>query len=326
MASGARSATNGPRTRCRMPVWAEYLMSNVHGQLDSAADEEEGAAAAAAAAEEETAELSDADVERLLAQLPGVQRLIARKAAAVERDPESISTGESLLLAAPEQLDEWDLRAVMEKRRRKERETAGRPGGGGLIGGERALGEERSSPAGSAGDGRRGRFVSWYRVRTSQVAPLLLLASPPPLHFAAWLKERAKVGRATTLGADWRTDVRCRDTGDPTDPVYLEWTSRQIWDLVTMGGKGADPRSVHVRVEDPGERADLVADGAQYTPEMHEWLAELGKIIDEEEEAAITDKDGEVALLAAEFSGAGRGGVPCAVCPGAGLLPLAPAA
>ena len=43
---------------------------------------------------------------------------------------------------------------------------------------------------------------------------------------ADWAARRAEVGAYPTLAADWRSDVRCRDTGDPTAPTYREWTHK----------------------------------------------------------------------------------------------------
>lgn len=63
------------------------------------------------------------------------------------------------------------------------------------------------------------------------------------------------MGLYPSVGADWRTDVRCQDTGDPTAPTYREWTHKEIWDLITLNGVNADPRDVHVWVRDPDEIA-----------------------------------------------------------------------
>lgn len=65
------------------------------------------------------------------------------------------------------------------------------------------------------------------------------------------MQRRAEVGRYPRIAADWRSDVRIKDTGDPTAPEYREWTHKEIWDLITMGGKAADPRIVQVEVRDP---------------------------------------------------------------------------
>lgn len=72
---------------------------------------------------------------------------------------------------------------------------------------------------------------------------------------AAWDARRAEAGRYPSLGADWRTDVRCQQTGDPTDPTYREWTHKEIWDLITLNGQNADPREVALWVRDPEEIA-----------------------------------------------------------------------
>ena len=42
------------------------------------------------------------------------------------------------------------------------------------------------------------------------------------------------MGHYPSLGADWRSDIRCKETGDPTDPHYREWThkvghQRGVW-------------------------------------------------------------------------------------------------
>lgn len=81
------------------------------------------------------------------------------------------------------------------------------------------------------------------------------LPRPPRHGRAAWDARRAQAGRYPSLGADWRTDVRCQQTGDPTDPTYREWTHQEIWDLITANGQNADPREVALWVRDPLEIA-----------------------------------------------------------------------
>lgn len=70
-----------------------------------------------------------------------------------------------------------------------------------------------------------------------------------------WQAQRAAVERYPAASADWRSDVRCETTGDPTDPEYREWTKKEIWDLITNRGLNADPRDVHVWVRSPDEVA-----------------------------------------------------------------------
>ena len=49
-----------------------------------------------------------------------------------------------------------------------------------------------------------------------------------------WMKEKEEsAGKYRALAADWRTDVRIKDTGDPTQAVYREWTLKEIWDMIT---------------------------------------------------------------------------------------------
>ena len=76
-----------------------------------------------------------------------------------------------------------------------------------------------------------------------------------PLAPAEWNERRSRVGQYPSLGADWRTDVRCQGTGNPTDPDYREWTHKEVWDLITMGGINADPRDVALFVRNPLEIA-----------------------------------------------------------------------
>lgn len=78
-------------------------------------------------------------------------------------------------------LDEWEVRAIMEKRR--------------------------------ANEAREAAFREW----------------------------RSEVGRYPMAAADWRSDVRIRDTGNPTDPTYREWTHR--WGPGWVGVGGARVRS-----------------------------------------------------------------------------------
>ena len=77
-----------------------------------------------------------------------------------------------------------------------------------------------------------------------------------PCH-AAWNQRRARVGQFPSLGTDWRTDLRIQEagTGDPTDPHYREWTHKEIWDLITLSGRNADPRDVSMFVRNPLEIA-----------------------------------------------------------------------
>jgi hypothetical protein len=212
-----------------------------------------GAAAAAAAA------------AAALARLPGARRHVAPEGAGASEDLDArrggFFGGRTLPLGAdPGPLGDWDLRAGMEARRRRERERA------------------------------------------------------------AWLARRAAaLRRAPTGGADWRSDRRVRDTGDPTAPAYREWSLAEIWDLVLLGGAATDPREVPRRVTAPGARTDFIAEGYRVKAPIHEWLAAQGRLIEEGDEAAVADADAEAALLASEFSdfddwaskgeaGAGAGG------------------
>ena len=120
---------------------------------------------------------------------------------------------------------------------------------------------------------------------------------------AAWVAEKeSTIGRYTFQASDWRTDVRVKDTGDPNDPEYREWTMKEIWDLIVLGGRTADPRDVPHKVMQPGSRTDFVAEGFVQQPEIPDWLAMHGKLIDEEQQGDIVDPTAESVLLASEFS------------------------
>lgn len=118
-----------------------------------------------------------------------------------------------------------------------------------------------------------------------------------------WLEENARnIGRHASVASDWRTDVRITDTGNPYHPKYREWTLEEIWDLITLGGKVVDPRHVPHEVLQLGARVDFVAEGFVQEPEIPEWLDQQGKLLKEEDEADVLDKEAEEALLASEFS------------------------
>lgn len=119
---------------------------------------------------------------------------------------------------------------------------------------------------------------------------------------AAWLEENARnVGRFSAVASDWRNDVRITDTGNPKDPEYREWTLREIWDMINLSGVSLDPRDVPFKATQPGSTADCVAEGFIQEPEIPEWLAQQGRIIEEDDENDIIDRDAE-ALLGSEFS------------------------
>ncbi|KAL6781366.1 hypothetical protein ACKKBG_A10850 [Auxenochlorella protothecoides x Auxenochlorella symbiontica] len=119
----------------------------------------------------------------------------------------------------------------------------------------------------------------------------------------AWNAARARVGQHAGMGSRWRHDVRCGYTGDIKDPEYKTWTHRQVWDLITLDGRAADPRDVEVDVEDPLGTADMRAVGAHYVPDALEWLEEQGKLLEEDEDPAPSPEDAaESALLASHFS------------------------
>lgn len=217
----------------------------------STAPQQQAAAAAAAGAEEGQAAATTPSYEELLQQLPGLRlqlRVAAQERvglATQEREADQIEYEDDRYPRKPEpQLDEWDLRAKMEKRRRQQHEMQ------------------------------------------------------------EWNERRSRVGQYPSLGADWRTDVRCQGTGNPTDPDYREWTHKEVWDLITMGGINADPRDVALFVRNPLEIADAPAQGAEYRMDPEEYFESVGRLIHEDDLAAIAaaDKDAEVALLASEFS------------------------
>ncbi|KAI3438212.1 hypothetical protein D9Q98_000649 [Chlorella vulgaris] len=188
--------------------------------------------------------------EELLAQLPPAVHRQIRMAAQtrvnlprLERDPAELEYDNDRFLPRKEpELDEWGVRAKMEKRKRQQAERD------------------------------------------------------------EWNRKRALVGQYPSLGADWRGDVRCQSTGDPTAPVYREWTQREIWDLITLNGRNADPRDVALTVENPEAISDWLADGGEYRMSPEEYFESRGQLIQEEDLATIVDKDAEVALLASEFS------------------------
>jgi len=144
--------------------------------------------------------------------------------------------GDSLPLRPnPGPMDEWDLRAAMEKRKRMDAERA------------------------------------------------------------AWMEDKAlTVSQHIAVASDWRTDVRIKDTGDPTQPDYREWTLSEIWDLITQGGKAVDPRDVPHSIIEPNARTDFVAEGFVQQLDIPEWLAAQGKIIDEDDVDQIVDFEGDI--------------------------------
>lgn len=120
---------------------------------------------------------------------------------------------------------------------------------------------------------------------------------------AAWMDGKAQsIGRYKAVASDWRTDVRIKDTGDPTQAEYREWTLREIWDLITLGGQSVDPRDVPHKISELGTRTDFVAEGFVQQMDIPEWLAAQGRIIDDDNEDEVVDRDAEMALLASEFS------------------------
>ena len=54
--------------------------------------------------------------------------------------------------------------------------------------------------------------------------------------------------------------------------------------------------------------ADAIGEGAQYHPEVIDWIEQQGLLLEPEEEQALGDRQGEEAMLAAEFSGGWEGG------------------
>lgn len=121
--------------------------------------------------------------------------------------------------------------------------------------------------------------------------------------YKAWIeKKEARIGRYQFQASDWRSDARVYDTGDPNDPEYREWTMKEIWELIILGGRSADPRDVPHEVFQPGSRPDIVAEGFVQQPEIPDWLEMHGKLIADEEEADIVDQAAESVLMASEFS------------------------
>lgn len=237
---------------------------------DSTQQQEQGAAAATTEAAEAATEAAEpqaaagaaatgpATYDELLAELPGLPRLVRetvqdRTGLMQAPTPDAWTADVPFRYARKQdpELTPWDLRAKMEKRRRQERDRA------------------------------------------------------------VWDEQRAAVGRFPTLGTDWRSDVRLQETGDPTDPVYREWTHKEIWDLITLNGQNADPREVELFVRDPVEIADGPSQGGSYHMEAEEYFESMGALIKEEDLMAIkgsaagvgAEAEGaEAALLAAEFT------------------------
>ncbi|GAB4818817.1 hypothetical protein N2152v2_005863 [Parachlorella kessleri] len=205
------------------------------------ASEQAAAAAAEPASQREHA-------EALLAGLPGIRREGRPEPPELHNNdpfaaPPPLKVYESPPLHSGQvPLDEWELRAIMEKRRRKEQQQAD------------------------------------------------------------WMRRRSEIGMYPSVAADWRSDVRIRDTGDPTAPTYREWSHKEIWDLITLGGKAVDPRLVKITVQDPLAPSDAVAEGAKYVPEAEEWLEEHGMLLRPEDEEEVADKQQEEAMLASEFT------------------------
>lgn len=118
-----------------------------------------------------------------------------------------------------------------------------------------------------------------------------------------WLDhKRRTLGRYSAVASDWRNDTRITMTGDPTQPYYREWTMKEIWDLITLNGKSVDPRNVPHKVEQPGSEVDFVAEGFVQHPSVPDWLDSQGKILREEDEDVVVDRDAEAALFNSEFS------------------------
>lgn len=125
----------------------------------------------------------------------------------------------------------------------------------------------------------------------------------------AWNQRRARVGQFPSLGTDWRTDLRIQEagTGDPTDPHYREWTHKEIWDLITLSGRNADPRDVSMFVRNPLEIADAPSQGGSYAMDPEEYFESRGQLIMEDDVAAITGSAGTGASAAGAASGATGG-------------------
>ena len=104
------------------------------------------------------------------------------------------------------------------------------------------------------------------------------------------------------MGADWRQDKRILDTGNPVTPEYPRVDAAR--DL----GHDCHGRHGHRPAARAGARAPAgVAHrfrGGGYTdqPEIPDWLAQQGRMIEDADIEEIADRDAEVALLASEFS------------------------
>ena len=127
----------------------------------STAPQQQAAAAAAAGAEEGQAAATTPSYEELLQQLPGLRlqlRVAAQERvglATQEREADQIEYEDDRYPRKPEpQLDEWDLRAKMERRRRQQHEMQGEGATAAAGLGVVCLGR---GAAGGAQDGQQAR-------------------------------------------------------------------------------------------------------------------------------------------------------------------------
>lgn len=118
-----------------------------------------------------------------------------------------------------------------------------------------------------------------------------------------WQSYREKtVGKYSSVASDWRTDVRIRESMDPAEIDYREWSMKDMWDLITQNGEAADPRDIPFVIQKPGSRTNFVTEGYVHHPGIPQWLDEQGKLMKEEDVEKITDEEAEGALLTSEFS------------------------
>lgn len=144
---------------------------------------------------------------------------------------------------------------------------------------------------------RRGRLSEWD-LRASMETKRWFEKD-----YEKWQEFREKtVGRYSSVAADWRTDVRIKESLDPAEVDYREWSMKEIWDLITQNGEAADPRDIPFVIKKPGSRTNFVAEGYVHHPGIPQWLDEQGKLMKEEEAEKISDEEAEGALLTSEFS------------------------
>ena len=73
-------------------------------------------------------------------------------------------------------------------------------------------------------------------------------------------------------------------------------------DIVTGGGKYADPRFVPVKIRDPDVYADAFAEGAHYVPDVIDYCRSIGRLAESEQELIGENDDTSGAMLEEDFA------------------------